>query len=177
MQRGGLAIFCEHPGLCAVGLQMLRSVQPDVPLMVVVEDLDAIVSRYGEPMVLALLDGEAQIDNVVFVATTNYPEKLDPRLTNRPSRFDEIHMIGMPSSEARSVYLDARYPKIREAGVLDDWLTATKDMSLAHVKELIVSVEVFGRSLEESAARLRDMIEKLPKSQDYANTPEVGGYA
>jgi hypothetical protein len=82
-------------------LQMLRAVEPERQVVGILEDVDALIERYGESEYLSLLDGEAQVDNVVYVATTNYPERLDARIVDRPSRFDTIRYIGMPSAGAR----------------------------------------------------------------------------
>ncbi len=42
-------------------------------MVCIFEDIDAIVQEHGEDELLALLDGEARIDYVLNVATTNYP--------------------------------------------------------------------------------------------------------
>ncbi|MEE9511830.1 MAG: hypothetical protein V3V38_02155, partial [Nitrosopumilaceae archaeon] len=105
-------------------------------------------------------DGELQIDNVVFVATTNYPERLDKRVTNRPSRFDEIIKIGMPSADARGVYLSAKHPELRvDKERLKIWVDSTQGFSIAHLKEVIASVECLGRDFDETIKRLRQMMD------------------
>ena len=58
---------------------------------------------YAESEYLSLLDGENQIGNVVYVATTNYPEKLDKRFTDRPSRFDVVQKISMPNEDGKKI--------------------------------------------------------------------------
>ena len=77
IDRGGIAVYVKEPKLTASGLEMLRKIEPTRPIIVVVEDIDAIQQMHGEADLLAMLDGDLQIDNVVFIATTNYPEKLD----------------------------------------------------------------------------------------------------
>jgi len=54
--------------------------------------------------VLNLLDGVKQVDNIIYIATTNYPELLEERILNRPSRFDRRFHIGTPSAEVRKFY-------------------------------------------------------------------------
>ena len=138
------------------------------------EDLDAIQQTYGEADMLALLDGDLQIDNVVFIATTNYPEKLDKRMVNRPSRFDIVRKISMPTPEARTVYLKARNPRIAKTDELLDWVDATNEFSIAHLKELIVSVEALGQGFDQTIERLRVMIDKQPSSTDDDKKTEIG---
>lgn len=160
VERGGLAVYIDNPSIGAAGLTSLRQIEPTRPLVVMLEDIDAMFARHGEPEILALLDGELQIDNVVFVATTNYPEKLDKRLKNRPSRFDYVKKIGMPSSDARALYLKKKNPRLAENKIeLQRWVNQTQGFSIAHLKELIVSVEVFQVDFEEAVMRLRAMID------------------
>jgi SpoVK/Ycf46/Vps4 family AAA+-type ATPase len=186
IDKGGISVYVTEPKFAATGLELMRRIEPKRPVVVMLEDLDAIIKEHGEPSLLALLDGELQIDNVVFVATTNYPENLDRRIVNRPSRFDIVKKIAMPSPEARRVYLAAKNKRlideprkidipedlgvkdspVREMDELDAWVHLTKDYSIAHLKELIVSVEVYDRPLIEVVRRLNKMMTKTPSSSD-----------
>lgn len=103
LRMDGLVFICQDPGLLSQMLAILRRIEPERNLIVVLEDIDELVSRYGEHELLALLDGETQIDNVVNIATTNYPERLGARIVNRPSRFDERILVDMPNASAREV--------------------------------------------------------------------------
>lgn len=164
IKRGGIVIIGQSPGLLAIGLSSLREVEPDRPLVVILEDLDAIVQAYGEAALLSLLDGESQIDNVVYIATTNYPEDLDGRITNRPSRFDSIVHIDVPNDAARKMYLESRLGAgntVTPEGL--DLVTLTKGLSIAHLRELIVGTKVFGHGVEETIERLKKM-KITPKS-------------
>lgn len=174
---GGLSIYVDHPGLAAKGLKILRSIEPTRPLIVMLEDIDSIIDSYGESDLLALMDGELQIDNIVFVATTNYPERLDKRFINRPSRFDLVKKIGMPGEGARELYLKTKNPRLAEPEAMEElaqWVDNSRDFSIAHLKELIVSVEVFGVSLEDATERLKTMMQRSPKSGDADNGAAVG---
>lgn len=162
----GIAFVLDHPQTAANGLQMLRHIEPKRPLIVVMEDLDALIEKFGENEYLALLDGEAQVDNVVFVATTNYPERLDPRFTDRPSRFDTIRLIGMPSAAARRRYLEVKEPDLAP-DELSDWVRRTDGFSIAHLKELIIAVRCFGQPLPDVIERLEEMRERPPRSSDH----------
>ena len=175
IQRGGIAVYVKEPKLTASGLEMLRKIEPTRPIIVVVEDIDALQQVHGEADLLAMLDGDLQIDNVVFIATTNYPEKLDKRLINRPSRFDIVRKIGMPSDEARAIYLADRNPRLLESEEeFEKWVAETDGFSIAHLKELIVSVEALGADLDDTVARLRVMMDKQPTSDDDTPKNPVG---
>lgn len=175
VDRGGIAVYVKQPKLTASGLEMLRRIEPTRPVVVLVEDIDAIQQNYGEADLLAMLDGDLQIDNVVFIATTNYPEKLDKRLVNRPSRFDIVRKIGMPTAEARAVYLAARNKRlIEDEEEFEKWVEQTDGFSIAHLKELIVSVEALDASFDETIARLRIMMETTPDSEDDEEKSTIG---
>jgi SpoVK/Ycf46/Vps4 family AAA+-type ATPase len=168
IDRGGISVYCKNPSIDSAGLGLLREIEPERPIVVIIEEIDAIISEYGEADLLAMLDGELQIDNVVFVATTNYPERLDRRITNRPSRFDEIIKIGMPTEAARRVYLAAKHKILRaDSERLEEWVQATDGFSIAHLKEVIASVECLDRDFQETIIRLRKMMDTKPKSDEF----------
>lgn len=167
VKSGNLVLIAEHPGLIALALQQLREVEPERPVVIIWEDLDAVVKRYGESEVLAVLDGESQVSNVMFIATTNFPEDLEQRITNRPSRFDRIEVIGMPSAAARRLYLEAKVGKTEHDGV--DLVKETDGLSIAHLRELIVSVWCLDLPVKETLNRLRKMA-KPPTSGNWNNS-------
>jgi SpoVK/Ycf46/Vps4 family AAA+-type ATPase len=131
----------------------LRQVEPNRPLLVTFEDIDSFLKQ-NEPIVLSILDGDASIANVVFIATTNHPERLEARIINRPSRFDQVVKIGMPSAEARRQYILHCDPSATAAEI-DSWLALSDDFSVAQLKELIVGVRCFGHVADDVAERLR----------------------
>lgn len=171
IDSGGLSVYCSAPTITAEALRILRRIEPKRPIVVMIEDIDAVVERFGEPDLLALLDGELQIDNVVYVATTNYPEELDPRFIQRPSRFDEIIYIGMPSTAARREYLKVKNPRLGKSEEdLENWVKKTEGFSIAALKEVIVAVECLGRDLEETINRIEEIMERKPTSEDHKKT-------
>lgn len=161
IKREGIVVLGSHPVRTAKGLEIIRRVEPDRPLICILEDIDEMVAEHGEHELLALLDGETQISNVAFVATTNYPERLDKRLVNRPSRFDEIIKVGMPSAAARTVYLQSR---LGEDVRIERWVKDSEGFSVAHLRELVVAVCCLSRTYEETIERLRSMAH-TPKSE------------
>lgn len=163
---GGIILLIEEPYAAAQCLQMARQIEPKRPIIAIMEDIDALIERFGETQFLALLDGEAQVDNIVFVASTNYPERLDRRFVDRPSRFDTIRYIGMPSAAARKVYFEAKEPSLIE-DELDAWVEASEGFSIAHLKEMIIAVRCFGQSLSKVTERLEEMQSRKPTSDDY----------
>lgn len=165
-QYQGIGFFVDHALTAQHCLRMVRSIEPDRPIVGLIEDLDALVAadREAENAYLALLDGEAQVSNIVFVATTNYPERLDRRFTDRPSRFDLIKQIGMPSAASRRVYLRTKEPSLTDSE-LNTWVERTEGLSIAHLRELIILARCYGKSLDEALARLFSMRNELPNSE------------
>lgn len=169
----GVVLFLDNPVVAGQCLRMLRMIEPDRPIVAIMEDIDALVQRHGEHEYLALLDGEAQVDRICFVATTNYPERLDRRFCDRPSRFDTVQYIGMPSAVARETYLKTKEPGL-EAAELRQWVAETDGFSLAHLKELIVAVKCLGQSFEKAMARLESMRVTRPTSEDEPTRRKTG---
>lgn len=169
----GVVLLIDYAPNAAACLQLARGIEPKRPMIAVLEDLDALVVRHGEHEFLALLDGEAQVDNICFVATTNYPERLDRRFVDRPSRFDTIRYIGMPSAAARRLYLKTKEPGLTDED-LEIWVKESAGFSVAHLKEMIVAVKCFGQPLHEVVARLEEMQSRKPTSDDAPDRPMFG---
>lgn len=137
-----------------------RKVEPDRPLVVIMEDLDALTGeeKYITSKLLNILDGIKQIEGVVYLASTNYPEKLEERVSDRPSRFDRRYRIEPPDASIRESYLRS---KISEKEIqkidLKAWVKASEGFSIAHLKELVISTLVLGNPFEESLAHLKQL--------------------
>ena len=167
----GLVFQCtNHPSVFNDGLANYRKVEPDRPVVCLFEDIDAIVDEYGEDEILTLLDGENQIDKVLNIATTNYPEKLDPRLIARPRRFDRVMEIDMPPDKVRKMYFEKKL-KI-DGHELKKWIAATRGFSFAACAELVISVMCFEMVFDEAVERLREMTDVKISSSDYKKGPK-----
>ena len=174
LEMDGLVFICQHPTLLSQMLAVLRRIEPERNVIVIMEDIDELVQQFGEHEILALLDGESQIDNVVNIATTNYPERLGARIINRPSRFDERILVGMPNEKAREKYLqhitrhEAMTPKS-----LREWVRATEGFSVAHLRELVVAVFCLKQPFDEVLERLSRM-QYQPKPLKEFNRTQPG---
>jgi predicted AAA+ superfamily ATPase len=141
----------------------IRTIEPERPLIVILEDIDSLAGedRYSTTKLLNILDGVKQIENVVYIATTNYPEKLQERITNRPSRFDRRYEVQMPSRAIRESYIKNKLSDEDLKNInLEEWLDSSDDMSLSHLKELVISVIVMGKDFKESLATLNALSDK-----------------
>ena len=160
----GIVVKFDHPGLFSSGMRILREIQPDVPIVAVMEDIDSILEDYDESEILNILDGVHAVDKVVFLATTNYPSTLGERIINRPSRFDKRFYIGHPPEKIRKIYFENLIgeEKIKKLKIdLDKWVKDTDQMSIAHLRELFVAVVVLGDDYDEAIDTLRTMKEPV----------------
>ena len=169
----GVAVICKDPGLLVRTMREFREVEPNRQVLVILEDLDSLIETYGESEFLDMLDGEAQLQNVVYVATTNYPEKLDDRFKDRPSRFDTIRKIGMPTDKARRVYLRSKLPNMEEHE-LESYVSGSEGYSVAYLRELIVLTQCFKKPIEEVFKRLDDMQSATINSSQNGGVSEFG---
>lgn len=164
VERDGVILKFGHPELFMSGVRTLREIQPDSPIVVIMEDIDSILDVYNESDVLNILDGVNEVDKIVFLATTNYPEVLGARIINRPSRFDKRFRIGFPTSEARKMYFEHLIGKnrLKKLGIeIERWVEDTHKMSIAHLRELFIAVVVLGDDYEEAVDTLKTMKEKV----------------
>jgi SpoVK/Ycf46/Vps4 family AAA+-type ATPase len=173
-EEGGIGVLADEPTMTAAGLQLIRRIEPERPIVCVFEDIDALTNRHGEAEYLALLDGEAQVDGITFVATTNFPEKLSDRFRDRPSRFDTVRYIGMPTAAARGAYLRAKLLPVDQDADIEELVRVSDGFSIAHLRELIVLTRCFGKPLDEAVARLRKMSRVKPSSERSPDREDVG---
>jgi len=170
IRRGGVAIIFEEPNLYLENVRQFREIQPNTPLVVLMEDIDSILEIHNESEVLNILDGVEKIEKVVYLATTNYPEVLGERIINRPSRFDRRFKMPHPRSASRKLYFEHLLKGKEEklAGIMDveKWVKDTRGMSIAHLKELFVSVCILGDDYDETIRVLNSMMEDQPDSKD-----------
>jgi hypothetical protein len=171
VQREGIVIKFTDPHLFIDGMRVLRQIQPKTPVVVIMEDIDSELEIHNESEILNILDGVNEVNKVVFLATTNYPEKLGARIVNRPSRFDKRFRIGFPSKTSRRMYFEnligggeneKLQQKIADLNLnLDLWVKDTEDMSIAHLKELFVQVVIIGDPYDKAIETLKSMTEVL----------------
>ena len=137
-----------------------RKVEPKRPLIVLLEDIDSLAGegRSQTARLLNILDGVKQIEGVVYIATTNYPEKLQERITNRPSRFDRRYKVELPNEDIRRAYIEHKLSEEDLKGIdIEEWIKKTEGMSLSHLKEVVISVIVMGRTFEETIENLEGL--------------------
>lgn len=161
VKRNGVVLRFTQPSIFMNALRDFRKIQPDTPVVVTMEDIDSIIKNFSESEVLNIIDGIHEIDKIVFLATTNYPEQLGARIINRPSRFDKRFKIGMPNFESRKIYFNYLFKGESNGYNIDKWAKDTVDFSIAHLKELFVAVVILGDNYIDALETLRNMKEPI----------------
>jgi ATPase family associated with various cellular activities (AAA) len=111
------------------------------PCVLVLEDLDALVDDNNRSFLLNELDGFADNHGLVTMATTNYPQALDPALVDRPSRFDRLYAFPLPDLPRRAAFLEAWRVRLDEevrpsSRAVERVAELTSGFSFAYLKEL-----------------------------------------
>jgi hypothetical protein len=114
------------------------------PCLVVLEDLDSMIDDKSRAFFLNELDGFETNAGVVVLATTNHPDRLDPALLNRPSRFDRKYYFNLPAEAERSAYIatwnNELQPELRlSEAAAAEVARQTEGFSFAYMKELFLS--------------------------------------
>jgi len=114
------------------------------PCLVVLEDLDSMIDDKSRAFFLNELDGFETNTGVVVLATTNHPDRLDPAIMNRPSRFDRKYYFNLPAAAERLAYIavwnNQLQPELRvsDNGAVEI-VEQTENFSFAYLKELFLS--------------------------------------
>lgn len=121
--------------------RVLETAQDHSPAVVVFEDLDKLmeVKTVSLSHFLNLLDGLKVLNGVMVIATCNEPEKLDPALLHRPSRFDRVWTFPLPALEQRLALLRKHGGPYFSDGVLTEVARRTQGMSMTYVQEIVVN--------------------------------------
>lgn len=161
VERGGTVFYGSgHPNTVMAFLADFCRVEPERKSIVILEDIDSLIEHYNESVYLEMLDSAKTINNVLFIATTNYPEKLDPRIYNRPGRFSHVIKIGLPGPKAREAYLKAILKNHRD---VDEIVKSTNGFTIDHLTALINATYREKKNLHDEIERLRTLF-KVPKA-------------
>lgn len=124
--------------------QVFKRARAVTPCLLVLEDLDSLVSGESRSFFLNELDGFAANTGVVVLATTNHPERLDAAIMDRPSRFDRKYYFELPAAAERFDYVKAWNSTLQAElrlsdGAVNSVVEQTAGFSFAYMKELFLS--------------------------------------
>jgi SpoVK/Ycf46/Vps4 family AAA+-type ATPase len=114
------------------------------PALLIFEDLDALITDNNRSVFLNQMDGFERNAGLIVIGTTNHPERLDPSLLDRPSRFDRKYHFPLPSAGLRARYVETWRQKLAGRVAFSQELAAeiaagTDGFSFAYLQELFVS--------------------------------------
>ena len=141
------------------GIKAFREVEPDRHILAVLEDVDELV-KYNEHALLELFDGENQEDGVLYLATTNYIDRLPPRMI-RAGRFDRKIKVYDPPAEGRRAYFQHKLGTNEKEDKIEELVKDTDGMSFSQLKELVVSVYCLGQKKGEALKRIKNNLEEI----------------
>ena len=122
---------------------MFQKARESAPCLLVLEDLDTLVTPKNRSFLLNEMDGFASNAGILTIGTANSPEKLDPALAERPSRFDRRYKFERPALEERDRYLrlytERLDPSLRLGETAAEVAAVTEGYSFAYLKELVLS--------------------------------------
>lgn len=154
--------------------QVFDRARRSTPCILVMEDLDSLLTPQNQSFFLNELDGFAANIGIMALATTNHPEQLDPAIRERPSRFDRNYFFGLPEQAEREAYMalwnKALKPALRLSNEEMETITAiTEGFSFAYLKELFLSSKMrwianpqqgtMGEAINTQVSKLREQME------------------
>lgn len=163
VEKNGIVLYTNNPFILKIAFEVLSDLQPDTLTLAVFEEFDDI-AKSSESNLLTMLDGEVQKENVMYLATTNYLERVPKRLY-RPGRFSSVIKVNFPTAQARKQYF--AYKLGADFDKLDLYTEKTSGLSIDELKEVIQSVEILGNDLDATLARLkttREFVQKEPET-------------
>ena len=154
IKAGGIVLMNPDATDCSTFFKAIDSTQPDDLTLVVFEEFDNYFydGECQSTEILSILDGEIQKKNVMYLATTNYPEKISKRF-KRPGRFSSVIEMKMPAEEARFAFLKH---KLGDFSGISDWVKETEGLTIDELKETVLAVKCLGQKLTPVIERLRN---------------------
>jgi hypothetical protein len=169
-KRDGIVIMVTNCRLAETALGGIRQIEPRRPILTIIEDIETFMGQSDESSsaraLLALLDGETQINHVVHLATTNKPDLLEDRVVKRPGRFDLVIGLNHPVADARKAYLFNLLQEHVSADELQSMVDETEGLGLAHLRELVAASYCLGLDRKETLARLKSNFKKKLKNTE-----------
>ncbi|MCC5907019.1 MAG: AAA family ATPase [Balneolaceae bacterium] len=148
------------------GLLTLNRVLKNRLLIIIIEELASIVSyRNGHIGLLNLLDSPLLRENVMFLSTTNNPDRIPSNIIERHSRLDVLAEIcsknnspEFPKAFYQFVFQEALESKYEAS----EWYM--KSMTPAALKELFIYSKIHQVSLDESYEKIKERSEIIDRN-------------
>ena len=169
---GGIIIFNDNSKLTMMALEQLKSYCPELLTLVIFEEFDQVIDPRGmdeEENMLRLLDGQVQKNNVIYLATTNFLNKIPKRIL-RPGRFSRLIEVKTPNLEARTQYL--RVVSV-DKSIVSALAEMTDGFTIDELKEAVLSVNCLGYTMDRAVQRIKDTSEVTSRLKGNAQQADV----
>lgn len=159
VSQGYIVLIDPRPNEIASIVKMIRECShPDdcQKILIVWEELDSLIREY-ETALLNFLDGINKPTDVICIATTNYIQKLPPRMTARPGRWNTILESGPPNELMREAYFKRKLlpEKFITEGLFTKLVKDTEGLVMDFLREFVTIHFCQGYSYEYSIDILR----------------------
>lgn len=140
--------------------ESFREIEPDRKVIVILEDIESyLINKGTRKELLNLLDGNDSIENVIFLATTNFINEVEEAVLSRPSRFYRTYLIDFPSAANRKFFFEQTLKdKNIKTHNIDKLVSLTEGFTIDYMKELIILVFLYNKDLDESVKLLKNMM-------------------
>lgn len=160
--RDNIVVNCDSLYNLSAGLKLIREVEPDRQILVLMEDIDSIDGQYK---LLPLLDGEDSVNNILYLCTTNYIERLPERII-RPGRIDRKILVDCPPPAGRKAFLVNKLGA--DSQEIEGLVKATQGLSFAHLRELLIGIYCLSQEPDQVLKRLHNKsYEVLTPKEEY----------
>jgi SpoVK/Ycf46/Vps4 family AAA+-type ATPase len=150
------------------------------PVLMIVEEIDVYLRKDDKAQILNVLDGLESPNNprgALLLATTNYPEVIDERISKRPGRMDRIIIIPTIQDAEQAARMLNRYmgPQwqdshrtvvphlVGQTGAFVREVALYARMLAAHNRETVVSLEVLEQSIASLSNQLSTGDDLMPR--------------
>jgi transitional endoplasmic reticulum ATPase len=154
--------------------RIFKDAQSKAPSIIFIDEIDALapsreevtgeVERRVVSQLLTLMDGLEARGDLVVIAATNIPDKLDPAL-RRPGRFDRELEIGIPRKEGRKEILQIHTRGMPLEGVNLD--------QLAEITYGFTGADIAALAKEAAMKALRKLMPDIVKLGDTPLSKEI----
>jgi len=167
LEKEGVIVLIDDFHSAVKAMPDIRRQDRLVPLLTLCEDMDEVLDTRGHVgAALSFYDGQHQLNNVLHIATTNYPEKIESRFLKRPGRFDLVIGIHAPAQETRMAYLKAMTAGLDVTDAkLKNIVNRTDGMCISYLREIVAAHFGLKENLDEVITRLNVNFKKKISSR------------
>jgi len=164
-----VVIYGPATNMYATIVDTIRDGDPDRLIMIVADEFEKHSRGNAEMDILNFLDGHMSKPGVIYLAATNYMHMVSDRIKNRPSRFNFVKEIPLPSAKHRAQILEAKLPKEAQDKIdMVELADKTEGLSIDHVKAVMGYMLVYNKTLDE-AVEIAKGFSEIAKNYNYGN--------